>query len=25
LRAYWAEKAILDGSWTPPKVVTVKW
>jgi len=24
LRAYWAEKAILDGSWTPPKVVTVK-
>jgi len=24
LRAYWAEKSILDGSWMPPKVVTMK-
>jgi hypothetical protein len=24
LRAYWAEKSILDGTWIPPKVVTVK-
>jgi hypothetical protein len=24
LRAYWAEKTILDGTWMPPKVVTVK-
>jgi hypothetical protein len=24
LRAYWAENAILDGTWMPPKVVTVK-
>jgi hypothetical protein len=24
IRAYWAEKAILDGSWMPPQVVKVK-
>jgi len=24
LRAYWAEPSILDGTWTPPPVVTVK-
>jgi hypothetical protein len=24
LRAYWPEKEILDGTWMPPKVVTVK-
>ena len=24
IRAYWAEKAILDGSWTPPQVEKVK-
>jgi hypothetical protein len=24
IRAYWAEKSILDGTWTPPQVVKVK-
>jgi hypothetical protein len=24
IRAYWAEKAILDGTWMPPNVVKVK-
>ena len=24
IRAYWADKAILDGVWQPPVVVTVK-
>ena len=24
LRAYWADKAILDGTWQPPKIVQVK-
>jgi len=24
IRAYWADKAILDGTWTPPKVEPVK-
>ena len=24
IRAYWAEPAILDGTWTPPPVVQVK-
>jgi len=24
LRAYWADQSIIDGTWTPPKVVTVK-
>jgi hypothetical protein len=24
MRAYWPEKAIIDGTWTPPQVVTVK-
>ncbi|MDO9530999.1 MAG: hypothetical protein Q7O12_02565 [Deltaproteobacteria bacterium] len=23
-RAYWADKAILDGTWTPPKVEQLK-
>ncbi len=24
MRAYWPEKAILDGTWMPPKVESVK-
>jgi len=24
LRAYWADQAIIDGTWMPPQVVTVK-
>jgi len=24
MRAYWAEQAILDGTWMPPQVVKVK-
>ena len=24
LRAYWADQSIIDGTWTPPQVVTVK-
>jgi hypothetical protein len=24
IRAYWSEKAILDGTWMPPQVVKVK-
>jgi hypothetical protein len=24
IRAYWADKAILDGTWMPPQVVKVK-
>jgi hypothetical protein len=24
MRAYWSEKAIIDGTWTPPQVVKVK-
>jgi hypothetical protein len=23
IRAYWAEKAVLDGTWTPPNVEKV--
>ncbi|EJN33693.1 hypothetical protein PMI35_00756, partial [Pseudomonas sp. GM78] len=24
IRAYWADKAILDGTWQPPAIATVK-
>ncbi|MEL4868953.1 hypothetical protein AAEU41_08885 [Pantoea agglomerans] len=24
IRAYWGEQAILDGTWLPPKIETVK-
>jgi hypothetical protein len=24
IRAYWPEKAIIDGTWLPPQVVKVK-
>jgi hypothetical protein len=24
IRAYWADKAILEGTWMPPQVVQVK-
>jgi len=24
MRAYWPEQAVLDGTWTPPKIEKVK-